>query len=201
MPIIIEQGREREVTAAEYTAIQQDVRSERRASIMRPQRDGPAPKALWDCLDESWAGPFPEEMAYKHYLQKVVIKCSACSFRTSFDNGVKRHANQVIEKYENHQGRVVLEQVEGGQVCLACSQRPLLSPRNAEKHVANIIADGPKHKSVEAIHLKLYALEPSEPIVLRSEHVFTAPDNMIGPEAKVERITTPRRRRRRRRRR
>jgi hypothetical protein len=200
MPIIIEQGMEREVSDAEYTGIRQQLRNERRASIVRAQRDGPAPVALWDCLDQGWAGPFPAELAYKHHIRKVVIKCSACLFRTSFDNGVRSHAAYTIEKYEAHGIGDVLEPAAGGQRCLACNQQPILNPTNAKRHVADILAAGPEHKSVEALHIKLYALEPSEPVILKREHVFSAPD-IFGPEAKVERNTKPRRRRRRQRRR
>ena len=54
--------------------------------------------SLWDCVDHTWTKPLPDQFAQKHYLRKVVFKCSACDFHTSFDNDVASHAKRVLNK-------------------------------------------------------------------------------------------------------
>jgi hypothetical protein len=159
-----------------------------RDNIATIKNDGDAPVRLWDCLDQSWSGAVPRAMAYEKNMAKIVGKCSACMFTTAAEqqpltqvNLVRTHAQQVYRVAEEHKGAAMSFLMDGtGQQCTGCGFIFALGKNRAQRHLTNILEAAVTHTEVDALLVRRYALEPSEPIVYRREHVYSH-EGLVGP--------------------
>ena len=152
-----------------------------RDNIATVVKDGPDSVQLWDCLDQSWSGAVPRSMAYEKNMAKVVGKCSCCDYTTAAEqqpltqvNLVRGHARQVYRIAEEHKGAVLNLLTDGtGHQCTGCGFTFSLGKNRAQRHLTNILEAAVTHTQVDALLVRRYALEPSEPIVYRREHVYS----------------------------
>ena len=193
MPIILDQrtGVEREVSESEYQALRNEVRGEERDSVYTERREGAGSTSVWDCVDGSWSAPLPNEYVYKHYLQKVVAKCSACTFTSSVDGDIAKHVAQIERDLVAHTGARLTEPIsqvglQPVQHCTGCGTGFRMAGYRGQRHLEQIAEMKRSHGRVELLVMKRFALEPSEPVVLHREVVVD------GPESRqVERIEPP----------
>ncbi len=208
MPVIFdtELQTERQVTDAEYQAMRNQVRSERRDRLIAaPDTQGPASFRMWDCVEQAWTQPLPAYQVYQTSLRLVVFKCSACQYTTAFEGGVEAHAKQAVETAVAHQGAALHDAPSTGsltgQVCSGCGVQFMLHKNRGRHHIEAALASGPLHKHVEEVLMKRFSLEPSEPVVLGRKVVLSTNGTqaLAGPSkaSQVERGVAPKRRRRR----
>lgn len=206
MPVIVNRdSTSREVSDSEYRRLYREVETGKLDSIAIERGDRPEGVRLWDCLDQSWSGATPRAMAYEKNMAKVVGKCSACMFTTSAEqqpltqvNLVRNHAQNVYKTAAEHQGAIQTLLADGsGHQCTGCGFIFALGKNRAQRHLTNILEAAVTHSEVDALLLRRYALEPSEPIVYRREHVYSH-EGMVGPVVtQVERKRRKRHRSRR----
>jgi hypothetical protein len=204
MPTILDQstGVEREVSDAEYQALRNEVRGEQRDAVYTERQEGAGSTAVWDCVDKTWSAPLPNEYVYKHYLQKVVARCSACTFTSAFDGDIAKHVEQIQRDLLAHQGARLTEPVsqvglEPVQTCTGCGASFRMAGYRGQRHLEQIAGMEKNHDRVELLVIKRFALEPSEPIVLRREVVVDGPVSRQVERVEPSRVTPKRRRRKR----
>jgi hypothetical protein len=204
MPVILDQstGVEREVSTAEYQALRNEIRGEHRDAVYTERQEGAGSTAVWDCVDGTWSAPLPNEYVYKHYLQKVVARCSACTFTSSFDGDIAKHVEQIQRDLLAHQGARLTEPVsqvglEPVQNCTGCGASFRMAGYRGQRHLEQIAKMERTHGRVELLVMKRFALEPSEPVVLRREVVVDGPVSRQVERVEPSRETPKRRRRKR----
>ena len=213
MPSILDNdGREVAVDAAQLKQLRRQVESDQRDMVVQTadEHDGKVP--MWDFIDQNWTSPLPigqvqnqlNNVVYQAYLDKVVIKCSACKFTTAFDNGVSRHLDLIRKQTVEHSGAVIRETETGVRLCSGCGCTFHSRPGRAQRHIDQMVELADVHQGrIEALHMRRYGLAPSEPIILRREVVDegSAVDQMERdapvPSASVATRRKTRRRRRR----
>jgi hypothetical protein len=140
------------------------------AGAQRIHEEGQERIWLWDMVDGSKSGPFPMELVYRHYLRKVVQKCSACNFTTIFDSGMASHVERVREKADVHQGDVIIDAIlhqQSVKTCTACGVS-FHNMLDAMSHVRAAKEGGPVHQDVQWALIKRFSLEaPSVVPVVR----------------------------------
>jgi hypothetical protein len=195
MPIIVDPqtGRERVVTETEHEKLRENVPGD---ALLTATHSGAASVRLWDCIDQMWTSPIPQEFSHKVYLRKSVLKCSECSFTTSYENGVASHAQQVYQAWKEHEGATIMADGQQ-QRCTGCNIGFTSYKRIGHRHLERVLIIGPKHVQVEELALRRFSLEPSEPIINRRKLVFDATGPLVNQE---ERSAEPQKRKRRRRR-
>jgi hypothetical protein len=155
--------------------------------------------SIWDCVEHTWSKPLPEQQVHAHYLKKVVLKCSACIFTTSFDNGVAIHANQVFEQAKLHRtAEVIPQQNAFGQIVHLCSGCGSEFPARKDQCASHIEASqvAPEiHAGVTEITMKKFSLDASEPTIL-AENVLWVSGETSTKEQNVERSKRKRRKNR-----
>ena len=192
MPTILDaQGKEQQIDETTFRRMQRSVESgqaEWMASVIPSDKET---TRLFDCIDQSWTQPFPTEMVYKHHLRKMVVKCSACYFTTVTDNGdrgVADHVRRTLEQAEMHEGVEVTPPMavagqEPSQICQGCGLSFSARKMGLKRHINSVIEMGLSHQNkVESLLMKRFMLEPSEPIVLRTELIQ-------GDSVKAHKIT------------
>jgi hypothetical protein len=204
MPIIVDErtGREREVDDATYRRMRHETASEQpnRDALITLSRDGPAPIALWDCIDNTWTKPLPSETCTT-YLRKQVFKCSLCDYTTIWRagaTGILAHVSQVKERFAEHEGAALGEPTlnEGVpiRICSGCGYA--FQAASGMKHLNQVIEMGVVHRTeVEGLLINRFALGPSEPVVHHREMLSA------GLEVHPEELATPPQKSRRRKRR
>lgn len=195
MPVIVDPqtGRERVVTETEHGRLRENAPGD---ALLTATHNGVDSIRIWDCIDQTWASPVPQEFAYKVYLRKVVLKCSACNYTTSYGNGVASHAQQAYQAWKEHEGAEIIVG-DQQQRCTGCNTGFTSHKRLGQRHLERVLLDGPEHIRVEELALRRFSLEPSEPVIHRRKLVF----DVAGPlVSQVERSAEPRKRKRRHRR-
>jgi hypothetical protein len=195
MPVILDQstGVEREVSTAEYQALRNEIRGEHRDAVYTERQEGAGSMAVWDCVDGTWSAPLPIEYIYQHYLQKVVARCSACTFTSSFDGDIAKHVEQIKRDFVAHEGARLTEPIsqvglQPVQHCTGCGASFRMAGYRGQRHLEQLAEMKRNHGRVELLVIKRFALEPSEPVVLHREVVVDGP---VSRQA--ERIEPPQR--------
>jgi hypothetical protein len=209
MPNIIDaDGRETVVDEVKLKQLHRDVEADRRDMVAHTVYEGDGHISLWDYIDESWTRALPRapmsdqksSKVYQSYLDKVVIKCSACSYTTVFNNGIRQHVNAVREQAEGHKGATIQETAGGARMCTGCACTFHSRPGRAQRHIVQVLEMTVAHQArVEALHMRRYGLAPSEPVILHREVVDEGPDIYQMGQTEPT-LPGPRNRRRRRRR-
>ena len=204
MPVILDQstGVEREVSESEYQALRNEVRGEARDAVYTERQEGAGSTAVWDCVDGSWTAPLPNEYVHRHYLQKVVARCSACTFTSSFDGDVAKHVEQIRRDLVAHEGARLTEPVsqvgvEPVQTCTGCGAGFRMAGYRGQRHLEQIAEMKRNHGRVELLVMKRFALEPSEPMVLHREVLVDGPVSRQVERIELPQETGKRRRRKR----
>lgn len=174
----------------------------------------PAPQRIWDCLDKTWTPPIVRVRVYDQYLNKRVVKCSACRY-TTFVNHEKQgsgamvvgtladqlqgHLDQITAAALQHQdaevGETVMRDSRPSQLCTGCG---LLMPfGKVLRHITDIRGESADHQRVEALLLNRFALEPSEPTIYFREVVVDGPEvRQVTPAGSPRKGRRPRKRKR-----
>ena len=211
MPTILDaQGNVQQVDEVTYRKLKHSVdsgQSEWMASVVPTDKQT---VRLWDCIDQTYAQPLPAEMVYKHHLRKMVVKCSACYFTTVTGNGgrsVGQHLTQTLEQYDNHQGievtaPIAVQGQEPSQICQGCGLSFTARKNGLKRHLNSVQEMGITHQQkIEALLMKRFSLEPSEPVVLQADLLQADKVQAHKLQAGAEVNQQERKRRRRRRRR
>lgn len=202
MPTILDaDGNETLVSDQVFEKLRREVHSDQRDQVTFAAHEQDRNTKFWDFIDCDWTRALPRQeiedqrtrTKYQSYLDKVVIKCSACRFTTLFDNGVNDHINIIEAQAMEHRGAVIRETDNGSRLCSGCGCTFHSRPGKAPRHLAQILELSVVHQGkVEALHMRRYGLAPSEPIILSREVVRE------GSEAsQMGRDTSKKRRRRR----
>ena len=204
MPTILDQstGVEREVSESEYQALRNEGRGEARDAVYTERQEGAGSTAVWDCVDGTWSAPLPNEYVYKHYLQKVVARCSACTFTSSSDGDIAKHVEQIQRDLVAHENARLTEPVnqvglEPVQNCTGCGASFRMAGYRGQRHLEQLAEMKRNHGRVELLVIKRFALEPSEPTVLHREVVVDGPVSRQVERVEPTQETGKRRRRKR----
>lgn len=199
MPLIVNAaGDEVLVEQKQFDALQREVSGERRDYLLTSSTDGSSKIKLWDCITQDWTRPLPGGLAYKHYMRKVIVKCSICDFASTYDKGVAQHIQAVEQNAETHSEAKVTTRIgERGntvQICSGCDAEFSARKNQAKKHIESINTNVKIHTGkIEAYLVNQFSLQPSEPVIMRSELIRDG-----TPEVnQKERNAIPRLRRRR----
>jgi len=199
MPLIVNAaGDEVLVEQKQFDALQREVSGERREYLLRSNTDGSPKVRLWDCITQDWTRPLPSGLAYTHYMRKVIVKCSICDFVSPYDNGIAKHIQLVSQGVDSHiEAKVTTRIGERGQtiqICSGCDAEFSARKNQARKHIESINASGKIHTGkIEAHLVNQFSLQPSEPVVTRTELIR----DDVPDVNQVERSATPRLRKRR----
>ncbi len=171
---------------------------------------------LFDTIDQTWTEPIDTAHATTKYLSKVVGKCSACDYVTGAEIEpirqlamVRAHLNSVVEQAESHVKAEVLPGTYNGNpahICTGCDLPFKNNKGQGRKHLLAMQSLLLAHQYAEAQLIRRYALEPSAPVVLRTEPV-TVPGMAVPEVSQVVQVpaerdqSSPQRRPRRRHRR
>lgn len=165
----------------------------------------PKPIRVWDCIDQSWTSPLVRIRVYDHYLQKRVVKCSACEYTTVFFAGdlkgnLTQHLAQLKKIETEHQGvemgqPMPNERGVASQICGGCGLPFQVGRGNA--HIMEAQTNNAGHYRVEALLMNRFALEPSEPVIYARELVVDG-TRPVGQEPEAPPREGRRRRRRKR---
>ena len=130
MPVILDDsGNETVVSDSRFKQLRREVDADRQDKVAFAAHETDNTSQLWDYIDEGWTKNLPRaqledqssKKVYQAYLDKVIIKCSACTFTTVFDSGMRQHLLAVKEQVEAHQGAIIRETDSGVRVCSGCA--------------------------------------------------------------------------------
>lgn len=156
-------------------------------------------KALWDCVEQAWAGPFPTPRIYDNYLQKQTVICSACNYVSNRGNGdIRSHVKRVKAQAMEHIGAELSQPIRDDRgftrrTCSGCDASFNGAVAGME-HINRMNSGALTHGYVEALFVNQFALTCSELTVLGREVITEGPVT-----SQVAQIAPPRKRRRRRR--
>ena len=213
--IVLTEKNETEVSDQDYRKLLNEVRSGRRSHLISEAPTEKEVTVLWDTVDGSKL-VLPTGIALSNHVKKLVFKCSNCNYTLpalpQFQGTMKNHVEQVLESYRQHQGAtlgpVEPNYIEGrgsygmGSRCSGCGGVYQVKRNQGQRHLAAVLAEGPRHQQdVEELLIRRYALEPSEPVVLRRTAIsVNGHEPSAGLEgAQVERRHLERKRKRHRR--
>ena len=155
--------------------------------------------SLWDCVDHTWTKPLPDQFAQKHYLRKVVLKCSACYYHSTFDGDVANHAKRVFEQAKIHRtAEVIPQQNAVGQIvhlCSGCGSEFPARKAQCAWHIEASQAAPEIHAEVKEITMKRFSLDASGLTIL-AENTLWVSGETSTKEQNVERSKRKRRRNR-----
>ena len=162
-----------------------------------PHQSSKTHTMVWDCVEQAWAGPFPNPRVYDQYLTKQVVICSACNYMSTREDGsIRNHVQTVMTQGKAHAGISLSEPItENGatyRICLGCDTR--FHGSAGQEHLTRIQQAPLSHGYVEALLINKFALAQSEPTVFGREVITDGPVT-----SQVATNTPPRKRRRRRR--
>jgi hypothetical protein len=148
--------RGREVSEAEYERLADS------AGAYQSRTDGPERIRLWDNVYGTWTMSLPRQLAYDHYLKKVVVKCSACTFTALFTHRVGEHVEQTFKKARMHEGATIELATFGdggsGVRCSACGT-PFMNGMDAHRHLDEIRQGAALHLGgAQAETMRLYSV-------------------------------------------
>ena len=187
MPTLIDDTKEFEVSNTQYKDLRKQVENGNRDRVITSVEDDTQNKVrLWDVIGKNWTEPFSRNSANDLYLKKVIIRCSECTFTSSFDGDVARHAKSVREEGEKHANAVDKE-----KTCTGCNLTFTGRSDSTARHIANIKDAYKKHQGIiEEQLIYQFSLQESLPNYLRKEQVAGAITGV------VERIVAPSKRKR-----
>tara|TARA_Y100000593_G_scaffold34350_1_gene67395 strand:+ start:14562 stop:15158 length:597 start_codon:yes stop_codon:yes gene_type:complete len=187
LPTLIDDTKEFEVSNTQYKDLRKQVENGNRDRVITSVEDDAQNKVrLWDVIGKNWTEPFSRNSANDLYLKKVIIRCSECTFTSSFDGDVARHAKSVREEGEKHANAVDKE-----STCTGCNLTFTGRSNSTQKHIANIKDAYEKHQGIiEEQLIYQFSLQESLPNYLRKEQVARAISGV------VERSVTPSKRKR-----
>ena len=187
MPTLIDDTKEFEVSNTQYKDLRKQVENGNRDRLITAVEDDTQNRvSLWDVVGKNWTQPFPRNLVNDLYLKKVIIRCSECTFTSSFDGDVARHAKSVREEGEKHANAVDKE-----STCTGCNLTFTGRSNSTQKHIANIKDAYEKHQGIiEEQLIYQFSLQESLPNYLRKEQVARAISGV------VERSVTPSKRKR-----
>ena len=188
MPTLIDDTKEFEVSNTQYKDLRKQVENGNRDRVITAVEDDSAQNKvrLWDVIGNNWTQPFARNSANDHYLKKVIIRCSECTFTSPYDGDVAKHTKSVREKGEKHANAVVKE-----STCTGCNLTFTGRSNSTQKHIANIKDAYEKHQGIiEEQLIYQFSLQESLPNYLRKEQVAGAITGV------VERSVTPSKRKR-----
>lgn len=171
MPIVVnpQTGRDQMVDDTTFRQMQRQLANEQSDTIVRMVDSGEPTVQLWDCVDGSLSSPFPQSLAYAHYLRKVVYKCSECKYSSAFDGGVASHVG------------ARRRQIQAGET-------PTVRSNDCQGACAT--------SAIDEVVMYRFSLESSEPRVISRRRILEGLGEASQVERS---LTAPKRRRRRRR--
>ena len=142
MPTILDPqtGREQVVDDSAFRQMQRQLANEQADHIVRMVDNGEPTLRLWDCVDGSLSSPLPESLALKHYLRKVVYKCSWCSFSSVFDDGVANHLQTRRRQIQNWEEQTVRSNDCQGQCATRATDEVVMYRFSLESSEPRVIA-------------------------------------------------------------
>ena len=184
---MIDDTKEFEVSNTQYKDLRKQVENGNRDRVITSVEDDAQNKVrLWDVIGKNWTEPFSRNSANDLYLKKVIIRCSECTFTSSFDGDVARHAKSVREEGEKHANAVDKE-----STCTGCNLTFTGRSNSTQKHIANIKDAYEKHQGIiEEQLIYQFSLQESLPNYLRKKQVVGAISGV------VERTVAPSKRKR-----
>ena len=187
MPTLIDDTKEFEVSNTQYKDYRKQVENGNRDRVITAVEDETQNRVrLWDVIGNNWTEPFSRNSANDLYLKKVIIRCSECTFTSSFDGDVVKHTKSVREEGEKHANAVDKE-----KTCTGSNLTFTGRSNSTAKHIANIQDVYKKHQGIiEEQLIYQYSLQESLPNYLRKEQVAGAITGV------VERIVAPSKRKR-----
>ena len=202
MPVIIDPttNTEREVDEATYRRMRQSVETDSRENLITVVGDREDSVALWDCADGTWTSPIPKNLAYQHYLRKLVYKCSSCMFTSIFENDMGTHINSVREQALQHRDAEVVSQMIGDramQTCTGCGQAFQARKNQGHRHLEAIQKQTLGHVGTESVFMHRFSLTASEPTVLKTSPLGGVDTEGLRTSTVEQRPERPKRRRRR----
>ena len=187
MPTLIDDTKEFEVSNTQYKDLRKQVENGNRDRVITAVEDDTQNRvSLWDVVGKNWTQPFPRNLVNDLYLKKVIIRCSECTFTSTFDGDVAKHTKSVREEGEKHADAV---DVKG--TCSGCDLTFTGRSNSTARHIANIKDAYEKHQGIiEEQLIYQFSLQESLPNYLRKEQVARAISGV------VERSVTPSKRKR-----
>ena len=187
MPTLIDDTKEFEVSNTQYKDYRKQVENGNRDRVITAVEDETQNRVrLWDVIGNNWTEPFSRNSANDLYLKKVIIRCSECTFTSSFDGDVVKHTKSVREEGEKH-----VDAIDKKGTCTGCNLTFTGRSDSTAKHIANIQDVYKKHQGIiEEQLIYQYSLQESLPNYLRKEQVAGAITGV------VERIVAPSKRKR-----
>jgi hypothetical protein len=187
LPTLIDDTKEFEVSNTQYKDYRKQVENGNRDRVITAVEDETQNRVrLWDVIGNNWTEPFSRNSANDLYLKKVIIRCSECTFTSSFDGDVVKHTKSVREEGEKHANAVDKE-----KTCTGCNLTFTGRSDSTARHIANIKDAYKKHQGIiEEQLIYQYSLQESLPNYLRKEQVAGAITGV------VERIVAPSKRKR-----
>ncbi len=188
MPTLIDDTKEFEVSNTQYKDLRKQVENGNRDRIITAVEDDSiqARVSLWDVIGNNWTQPFPRTLVNDLYLKKVVIRCSSCSYTSSFDGDVAKHTKSVRGEGEKH-----VDAIDEKGTCSGCDLTFTGRSNSTARHIANIKDAYEKHQGIiEEQLIYQFSLQESLPNYLRKEQVVGAISGV------VERIVAPSKRKR-----
>ena len=187
MPTLIDDTKEFEVSNTQYKDLRKQVENGNRDRVITAVEDDTQNRvSLWDVVGKNWTQPFPRNLVNDLYLKKVIIRCSECTFTSTFDGDVAKHAKSVREEGEKH-----ADAVDEKGTCSGCDLTFTGRSNSTARHIANIKDAYEKHQGIiEEQLIYQFSLQESLPNYLRKEQVARAISGV------VERSVTPSKRKR-----
>lgn len=177
------------------------------------QAGGEAPSRIrvYDRIDGTNFETSQRNVVTYDYLQKIVFRCSCCTFTSTWEGDIAKHYQSVMESYKSHDDAKMT--VDGSDVngqpilrCTGCYQTFSHRRNGGVKHLAFVAASGPQHQgNVEEQLVYRFALTPGEPVVVKktliaeASAVATLPSTQepeVNPEGRKRRRRNRNRRRR-----
>ena len=187
MPTLIDDTKEFEVSNTQYKDLRKQVENGNRDRLITAVEDDTQNRvSLWDVVGKNWTQPFPRNLVNDLYLKKVIIRCSECTFTSTFDGDVAKHTKSVREEGEKH-----ADAVDEKGTCSGCDLTFTGRSNSTARHIANIKDAYEKHQGIiEEQLIYQFSLQESLPNYLRKEQVARAISGV------VERSVTPSKRKR-----
>ena len=187
MPTLIDDTKEFEVSNTQYKDLRKQVENGNRDRVITAVEDDTQNRvSLWDVVGKNWTQPFPRNLVNDLYLKKVIIRCSECTFTSTFDGDVAKHTKSVREEGEKH-----ADAVDEKGTCSGCDLTFTGRSNSTARHIANIKDAYEKHQGIiEEQLIYQFSLQESLPNYLRKEQVARAISGV------VERSVTPSKRKR-----
>ena len=187
MPTLIDDTKEFEVSNTQYKDLRRQVENGNRDRVITAVEDDTQNRvSLWDVVGKNWTQPFPRNLVNDLYLKKVIIRCSECTFTSTFDGDVAKHTKSVREEGEKH-----VDAIDEKGTCSGCDLTFTGRSDSTAKHIANIQDVYKKHQGIiEEQLIYQFSLQESLPNYLRKTQVAGAITGV------VERIVAPSKRKR-----